>query len=420
MSTGYQGPPVCSPTNTPYIGAADRTYPTNKPRHPVWFYDDLWWAIFFVPDAAAEGNGEWHIFKKNAGWTDETSAGRSGTPDGRDTSRPDVVLYNSKLWVYSVHGTQARVYRFSYVTSPQGWSLDTGYPKNAPGANDPAGQYTNTFTVDSNEWLWVFWIPPGDGDRTIQYAYSSDGGTNWTSGNLSTLWSDVPTVGENDKLYALKFNDGTASLGLLASDELNDSMVFGHRHDSDAINAAWQAMETVESDAGYVDDHLDALADGTNIWCCNKTGLDTVGQPTIVLYKRSSTGVWSRFVVWNERTGRGFTRPRIAIDDTHDEIYVFATAHDGAYHDNHIQFVKTSLSNPVFNADSDGTVLMNFLDVGVDINNVCIVKENHVNSDSNLIAVACDNLRTTGDRYYYWGEIDIPGIPTYIQLKKYW
>ncbi len=406
MSIGNQGPAVCSATNTPYIGAADRTAPTCKPRHIIWYYDNSWWAIFFVPDAAASGNGEFHIFKKNGSWVDETNAGRSDTPDGRDTSRPDVVLKGDDLWIYSVHGTQSRIYKFLY--SAGGWRTVAGFPKNASGANNATGiQYTNTFTIDTNNWLWVFWIPPGTGNRDIQYAYSNNEGTNWTTGNLSALWGTVPQVVQIEKLYTLKFNDGIASLGLVVSDELDNQMVFNYRRDSDVINAAWQVMETIESDAGWIDDHIDALADDTNVWVSNKTSIDINGQPTTVLYKRDPTGIWTRYIVWNQRSGRGFTRPRIAIDDTHNEIYVFATAHNGAYANNLIQYVKTSLSAPSFTPNADGTTVIDFLDIGVDVNNVCITKENHVDSSSGLYPVACDDLKTVGNRYYYWGEIEI-------------
>jgi len=419
MSIGNQGPAVCSPTNTPYISTANSTAPTNKPRHPVWYYDNSWWGIFFVPDAATPGNGEFHIFKKNDNWIDETNAGRSDIVDGRDSSRPDVVLKENDLWVYSVHGTQARVYKYSYSTG--GWHTVAGFPKNASGANDATGiQYTNTFTVDTNDWLWVFWIPPGAGNRDIQYAYSNDEGTNWTTGNLSALWGTIPQVGQNDKIYVLKFNDGTSSLGIVVTDELSNQMVFNHRHDSDAINASWKTMEIIESTANWIDDHVDALAKDTNVWVSNKTSIDVNGQPTTVLYRRDFTGAWIRYIVWNQRVGRGFTRPRIAIDDTHNEIYIFVTAHDGAYSNNHIQYVKTSLATPSFTPNSDGTTIINFLDVGVNINNVCITKENHLNSSSGICFMACDDLKTVGNRYYYWGEIDIPSPPTFMQTKKFW
>jgi len=279
------------------------------------------------------------------------------------------------------------------------------YPKDAAGGHTPSTQYTSSFTVDGNGWFWVFWIDPGAGARNVQYGYSTDRGLTWTTGNFSAFNSSPAQPTQIDKVYVLKFNDGTASLGLIIGDESDSIMEFHHRHDSEDVDADWETKETMETQTDYVDDHIDALAYETEVYVVCKTGLDTVGQPTTVLYKRVPAPSWSRTTVWNQVSGRGFARPRMAIDDTDDEIYVFASQHNGSYGEQKIAFQKSSIASLSFSPDSAGEMLIDFYTQdSVEIDDPSTCKEFLHTHTTGMPVLAGDPRSTAGDRYYYWGD----------------
>jgi len=106
--------------------------------------------------------------------------------------------------------------------------------------------------------------------------------------------------------------------------------------------------------------------------------------------------------VWNQTASWSITRPRIAINGSTDEIYVFGANHIG-FADDMIVYQKSDISTLTFSPTEVGVTIIERRDENVDIDNVCIVKEQICTNATGIYPVAVDAGTSATNRYYYWG-----------------
>src|SRR5437870_3292200 len=129
----------------------------EKPESKLWFNDGVWWSSMFNASASS-----YHIYRFNPStqsWTD------TGTPlDNRYSTKADCLWDGGaqKLYVashvFTTSGTVTssssqwgRVYRYSYHSSTQSYTLDSGFPVTVNKCNSEA----IAIAKDTMGVLWV-------------------------------------------------------------------------------------------------------------------------------------------------------------------------------------------------------------------------------------------------------------------------
>jgi hypothetical protein len=290
---------------------------TTKPQKLHWYSDGAWWAVLH------DGVSGWYIYRldqANMAWRSRPT--RIST-DG--TFRMDVYHDGTNAYVAGAHATQNKLWKLAYNAGTDAWDISAS--SNVGGAvtdvyvdADHANFHNVSIVGDSSSRVWMFWIASADPNGTVACEARSKSDLSLVTSSNQTL----DTVLLDDLLTAVAFNDGTASVGIIYSDQGASKILFLHRHDGDGVTT-WQTVEEVCSTTNEADDHVDIVANPSNgkLYACWKTSYDTVGMNNCEYSWRNTSGVWS--AVSGPWTGTAYTRPRLAYDSTNDTVYVFAT-----------------------------------------------------------------------------------------------
>jgi len=136
-----------------YFGTQVNSTPTGeKAESKLWWNDGLWWGSLW--DATL---GKYAIHKYNQSTQCWTSTGVA--IDNRTASKTDVLWDGTHLYIASHTGVDqsGRLYRYSYNTSMQSYSLDAGFPVNVNNSKSEA----LVLSKDSTDQLWVTWVEGG-------------------------------------------------------------------------------------------------------------------------------------------------------------------------------------------------------------------------------------------------------------------
>ena len=178
---GYEGP----------LGTGAGAAPSgSKPQAKLWFNDGTWWASMW--DVSTSDFYIWRLDRTSETWS------RTNTRlDDRSSTRADVLWDGTKLYVASHEFSESdgsgtsRLYRYSYNSSTDTYSLDTGFPVTI---NNVTSE-TLTIDKDSTGKLWVtweqgtqVWVNRTTGsDTTWGTPFVIPGSTNVSSDDISTL-----------------------------------------------------------------------------------------------------------------------------------------------------------------------------------------------------------------------------------------
>lgn len=306
----------------------------SKPESKLWFtQDNIWWSWMW--------NGSRYDIARLDPTTHSWMLQGLNISETRGDSRADA-LYDpqtSKLDVGShtfagasssaTTGNPSLLFQFTYSTSTQHWSLDSGYPSQINNTSsetmvidkDSTGRiwatwtqedtvYVNWTTTSTNTWATPIALPvaaakgldPDDISTLVSYENKS---------RIGILWSDQTASAQGTALYF-------ASIAAGASDQSSSS--------------SWTSVTAYGPGPGFADDHLNIKSldsDGSGrVYAVVKTSADNLGNnpsaTQIALLWRSAGGTWSMTTVG--RVQDCHTRPVLVLDPAHSLLHVYLTA----------------------------------------------------------------------------------------------
>jgi hypothetical protein len=301
-----------------HFGLSVNNTPTGeKPESKLWFNDGTWWGVLW--DATA---GSYAIYRFDA--SIQTWASTGILVDPRAGSKSDVLWDGQRLYVVSHIFTlnpgpappalAGRLYRYSYDSILNSYSLDAGFPTNVNSSESE----TLVLDKDSTGKLWVAWI---EGKRVrVNRSLSND----LTWGQPFDLPGQGGPTYFDDICGVVAFQ---GKIGIMWSNQTDMKVYFAVHVDATA-DTLWQAREEALADASLgpvADDHIDlkpsCAPDGT-LYSVVKTSLTLPQQPRILVLKRTPAGSWSRHVVGTVEDEH--SRPLLLLDSDENRVYVFA------------------------------------------------------------------------------------------------
>jgi uncharacterized repeat protein (TIGR02543 family) len=364
----------------------------EKPESKLWWNDGYWWASLWSNTAI-----KYRIHRFDVAAQSWIEVGPD--IDDRDRSLADALWDGEKLYVashiYSSHagitGTSnsARLYRYSYNSAADTYSLDAGFPI----LINSSKSETLVLDKDSTGRLWITWTEGGK-----VYVNCSQG-SDLTWGTPFILPVQSSDVDLDDIATLIAFNN---HIGVIWSNQLDLKIYFASHRDGEA-ETLWQAREVALEDpslGAVADDHLNLkMTDdsGGNLYVVSKTSLSGSTAPGVYLLKRTFGGSWSSYVV--ARRADDYTRPIVVLDDENREAYVFAKSDYGV--PGTIRMKKVGFDNPAFPAGVGTAFIQSTTDNA--INNPSSAKHN-VNSTTGLLVIASDG----GTRYYFHNYLALP------------
>jgi hypothetical protein len=367
----YQGPS--------YAGSASS--PTgSKPESKLWFNDGTWWSAMNVDDPGSEVGPR--IFKLNL----ETQAWQdTGVQiDTRANVRSDVLWDGTKLYV-ATHvfsetpqsGTASNLYRFSYNTSTDSYTLDSGFPAQINTwrtetlvlAKDSTGQLWATWTQQSQ----VFVNRTTGSDTAWGAPFALPGGTGIDVDDISSVVSF-----------------GGDRIGIMWSDQTADQMKFAVHQDSTSSDTSWSGPEVAVSGSNIADDHINLKADASGrVYAATKTSQNSGTNPLILLLVRNASGAWSTVVFGTVTDNQ--TRPIVVLHEARRRLYMFASWDQSG---DVIYMKETSMDSPSFPAGR-GTAVID----AADVNNATASKQAITDASGLLVQASAD---ATDLHWHFW------------------
>jgi hypothetical protein len=404
-----------------WVGHDSPDNPTGeKPQSKLWWHDGFWWGSLYSTAA-----GEFRIHRLNWGtqtWED------TGVPiDDRETSKADAVSFGKTLYILSHHvvladgkttsnaAKFARLYRYTYDSNTQLYSLDAGFPATV---NEDEAEHM-VLARDSAGHLWVSWvsraetadIEDGGTGRVYQVyvTYSSNGGTSWSAPFVPNVGDPTATiVDRGDVATIVAFSN---QVGIMWNSGIDNSLHFANRTGG-ANNPAdpWTREDIiVPSVPEGADDHismqsLQVTGSGVVVGAIKTNAQTSDPIPVIqsligIVVRDPATGDF----VFREysRNSDKDTRPIVVIDQadravtTDDKVYVFVTGKEGG---SKICYKSLAITSPVtamgnFEQKDCGTSLIE--DNIYKFINDATAQRNNVDKYTGIVVLASGTTTTT-------------------------
>jgi hypothetical protein len=319
-----EGP--ATPTFGADAGTLDFSFATNgvsattrrTEQAKLWYNDGSWWGALFRPTRDANTINR---FDAATGTWIDTGV----IVDDRNNSRADMLWDGTHL--YAVSGGEdptsdkqaAIIARFSYDTGSRTYQPDRGFPIRITAAGSQA------FTIDKDD-DGLFWVTYTN-NQTVYAMHSLATDRDWTA----PFEIPVPEAHDitTDDISAVVAYDG--HIGIMWSDQTDGAMYFGSHRNGDP-DAAWSVTGAIEGPA-LADNHmsLKRLHDDPAglVMATVKTSRNDVLDATpqdalIVLVVLRRDGSWERHTIGTVKENQ--TRPLLAVDSDHRELYVYTSA----------------------------------------------------------------------------------------------
>ena len=398
----------------PVPPAPDPHDPTGeKPESKLWWNDGFWWGSMFNVTA-----GEYRIYRLNWGTQEWEDTGVA--LDDRDDSRADTLwdTTDNKLYVAS-HiytensapadpGNRGRLYRYSYNTTTDTYSLDGGFH---PDGVDVNVDKTEALVLDKDSTgrLWVTYVSRvGIGiDNPYQvYVNATTGGAlgdddNWgTPFTLPTEPVEKAHVAQDDIASLISFG---GKIGVMWSNQVDNTLNFATHLDSNPDPddpAGWTLHANIL--AGHtVDDHISLKmhAAGGKVFAAIKTNPPPLStDPLIGLIVKDADDNFS-FKTYSTKANDD-TRPIVLVDESAALVYMFVTGKPGG---SKICYKSSPLSAISFPAGDCGT---SFIEDSVldKIDNATSAKQN-LNATTGIVVLASDDVN---GQYYVHNVLGDP------------
>lgn len=287
------------------------TYKSNQSQ-VVW-YQNAWWGVF--RDA---GSSEWYVYKYSddgSGW----SWSRNGDTGLNVGSEPvDVHLDESNGKLYVLASDADALSSLTYGSGS--FTRDANFPKGvsiAPDPWDPADDPACITQAQDGD-LFIFWVGVGMSTSNLMALHSTDQGVTW-SAPITIMETDPAHPSALTDAISFTYN-GDDYVGVFIG-EGKGVFYFRMLKDSNdpSTPSNWE-VETLPTIPTSADDHVNIVKDASNnIYMIGKRGNN---GDLFYLFKRDNTSNWS---VYDIQPSSGGTRPALAIDETYNNLIIFAT-----------------------------------------------------------------------------------------------
>jgi len=374
----------------------------EKPESKLWWNDDIWWGSMWDPSA-----NEYRIYRLNS--ATETWENTGTSIDDRSTTKADALWDGDKLYVVS-HvfdegggnagpNEAARLYRYSYNTSTQEYTLDSSFPVEINSSTSE----TLVIDKDSSGKLWITWTLSGE----VWINASTTDDLHWNT--PIQLPVQIGTAKSDDISSLQHFDDN--KIGLMWSDQNARKMYFAIHLDGASFNN-WQPAEVALDDAGnaaVADDHINLKMgkDGQgNLYAVTKTSLSDSNDPLIYLLKRDRFGTWTSAVFGYDSDHH--TRPILLVDESNNLLYVFAM---GSVSGVRSIYMKTTDLNNISFPPGVGTPFVQY--TGYDnINNPTSTKQT-ISNLTGLVVLASDATQNVYFHNTIPASVSVPVIASF-------
>jgi PKD repeat protein len=404
---GYLGPSFSGVSNSPT---------SDKPQSKLWRTDGLWFADMF--DTVSK---TWHIFRLDRGT--ETWVDTGVMIDNRPATLADTLWDGSHLYVashvvtissdttarVSQSGNPARLYRFSYSSGSQSFTLDAGFPT----VITTQSSESLTIDKDSTGAVWATWTQvSGDstaGFTSAVYVNTTVGGDSaWGTPFVLPVAGADPAFDDISSVVAF----GRNKIGVMWSNQ-RDQTVYWATHNDGAAASDWRVMPAIRGNK-QADDHLNLKAlqadQAGRVFAAVKTSADdgsgsSTDAQILVLVFKPGTGAWSSSTFGT--VADCHTRPQLVLDEQNSIVHVLATAPTGSgcpYSGTPGSIYEKSapMDNPTFPAGRGTAVITDA--ASPNMNDVTLTKQ-AVNGASGLVALASNS----STKRYWHADIPLAG-----------
>jgi len=289
----------------PIAGTVGQASRSNQGK--TFYHDGKWWLAALSSNASDKN---WYLWKFEGGSWSKTLLLHANTK-----VRPDMSLVPgaNKLYIFFPGTPTTQLSRLTYAGG--NWSIDAGYPKTVNNVVDDEMSLVRA----QNGNLWVFWIS----NYMLQGQRSSDDGATWSSPIAIKSGLNIGKGLTDGVAFAV---NGAAALGLgYAEDSTPTTTLFGflYHKDSDPDNVWTDESNSLTLPPGAAaNNHLQMAVYNNKVFMIVKisSGANTVKN---ALYLRETNNTWARYDIIND--GAQWTRPALALDETHQVLYVFGT-----------------------------------------------------------------------------------------------
>jgi putative cell wall-binding protein len=374
----------------------------DKPQSKVWFTDGTWWGgLFSVAHSATD---IYRLDLATQTWVDTGVA-----VDPRNNSHADYLWdeASQKLYVASAHPTSdLRVYRLSYDTATNQYSVDAGFPV----VVGTGGTESMTIAKDSTDRLWVGFTQADPAApttlRDVKINYTTTDQATWLPAPivLPVQGPDKPTFDDISAIIAL----GGDRIGIMWSSRTDVGgktfFYWAERLDSDPPTT-WASKKIAASgNTPFAEDHVNlklATTDSGDVLAAVKTNGST--KNIQLLDYQAGSGPWTAYGVFFDPGNQ--TRPQLVVDDEHGVVYVFATDDETAGGD--ILYKSAPLTDL---ASISTAPIKKFIDGGSElVNNFSTTKQN-VNSTTGILGIA------TSDTNYFHNYLSLSTGPVVTRI----
>jgi hypothetical protein len=326
--------------------------------------------------------------------------------DADNTARADVLWTGTHLFVLLCKGTTPSgseqcnsplsLSKYTYNPDTQIYTRATGFPAGGISIPISSGSESATIAQDSTGRLWIAY-DPGTAIRVL-----------WSDPSNHTIWTttggglaiNAQAINSDDLAAVVAFNN---SIGVIWSNQSNESMRFRIHRDGDAVNT-WQSEELVAQGGDIADDHINlAVTKDGDILAAVKSSSSSPDNTTNLFVRWYNDGSWDGpFFVTADSS-----RANVVFDQTTQDVYVFYT---GSFDSGPrtISYKVANLSQLLNLMDSDEIDLISVS--GQDINNVTSTKQ-AVCGTTGLLVVAKDQLTSSTSRAYYEFALEPDAAP---------
>ncbi len=275
----------------------------------MFYHDGNWWVT-----AQAKEDLRWYLWKfDGSSWTKTIQIYSTAKP------RPDCILdaANNKVFILLPGASTTYILRLSYAAG--NWTIDSGYPYAIPNFAQNAEM---NMVRATNGHLWIFAIE----DSSLVAKRSSNGGKDWSE----TITIKSALNNSKGLTDAVKFTaNGANHIGVGYAENSALGSVFGflHHKDSDPETDWTDETSAIPQFAGTVsDNHISILAYNNNVLIIVKTNGGGPNTTNVGLLRRAPNGNWFQYPIL---LSKGWTRPTLAVDQTHNRLYVIGTREHG-------------------------------------------------------------------------------------------
>jgi PKD repeat protein len=373
---GFEGPSS--------VGISGSAPTASKQESKLWHNDGYWWSVMW--DGASSSN---RIFRLNQ--STHTWVNTGVVVDPRSSTRSDALWDGTRLYIAShwfsntaAAGKPSYLYRYSYNSADETYSLDSGFPVTVNNSKSEA----LVLDKDSTGKLWVSWAQ--EGMVYVNRSLSDD--RSWGTPFVLPV-QGANTMLADDMSSIVAFGN---RVGVLWSNQ-SEATMYWSEHIDGQPDTSWQPSQAaLRGDANnWADDHMNLKADESGrVFAATKTSESSPAGPLVFLLVRNpNTGGWSNHV-FGRKSDR-HTRPILMLDSTNQMVHMYATSGEAG---GTIYRKSTSMDSPSFPLGK-GTPFIQDGD-GADMNDATGTKQ-VITAETGLTLLASND---TTD--FYWHNFD--------------